>query len=109
LPSIAADAADDYKARVEPLPDPEGDAPAEAELVRVRSEGLRDPECRLYAAPRMVLVGDGGAEQRHDAVAQELVDRSLVAVHLGKDQLEDARHHAVNVLGIEALAERGEA
>jgi hypothetical protein len=56
----------------------------------------------------MVLVGDGGAEQRHDAVAQELVDRSLVPVHLGKDQLEDARHHAVNVLGIEALAERGE-
>jgi hypothetical protein len=31
----------------------------------------------------MVFVGDGGAEQRHDAVAEELVHGALVTVHLG--------------------------
>ena len=64
------------------------------------------PSAALHGAPRMVLVGDGRAEQRHDAVAQELVDRPLVAVHLGEHQLERAPHDAVNVLGIQPLAER---
>ena len=32
----------------------------------------------------MVFVRDRRAEQRHEAVAEELVDRALVAMHLGQ-------------------------
>ena len=60
----------------------------------------------MHRAPRVVLVRDGRAEQRHDPVAEELVDRALVAVHLGQHQLEGARHEAVDVLGVEPLGER---
>ena len=63
----------------------------------------------MHRAPRVVLVGDRRAEQRHDAVAEELVDRALVAVDLGQHQLEGAGHEGVDVLGIEALGDRGEA
>jgi hypothetical protein len=42
---------------------------------------------------RMVLVGNGCAEQRHDAVTHDLVDRALVAVdglhHVLEDRIED--------------------
>ena len=62
-----------------------------------------DAERRVHRALRVVLVGDGRAEQRHDPVAEELVDGALVAVHLGEHQLEGAGHQAVDVLGIEAL------
>ena len=38
----------------------------------------------------MILVGERGAEERHEAVAEELVDRALVAVDLGQGGLEEA-------------------
>jgi len=57
---------------------------------------------------RVVLVGDGGAEERHDAVAEELVDRALVAVHLGQHEVEGAAHEPMHFLGVEALGQRGE-
>src|SRR6185295_16705993 len=57
----------------------------------------------------MVLVGDGRAEQRHDAVPQELVDGALVAVDGGQHDLEDAVHDAVDLFGVEPLGHRREA
>jgi hypothetical protein len=43
----------------------------------------------------MVLVGQGGPEERHDAVTHDLIDRALVAV--------DRLHHAFED-GVEQLA-----
>jgi len=57
---------------------------------------------------RVILMGDGGAEQRHDAVTEKLVDRALVAVHLAQHQVEGAAHEPVDFLGVETLGQRGE-
>ena len=53
-------------------------------------------------------MGNGRTEERHEAVAEELVDGPLVAVDLGEHQLEGAVHELVDVLGVEALREGGE-
>ena len=95
-------------AGVEPLPRAEGDA-ARQQLCLIASQGPRDAERGVHRPPRVVLVGDGRAEQRHDAVAEELVDRALVAVHLGQHELEGPAHQPVDLLGVEALRQRREA
>jgi hypothetical protein len=59
-------------------------------------------------APGVILVGDGRAEERHDPVAEELVDRALVAVHLGEHEIEGTPHQPVDLFGIDPLRERGE-
>src|SRR5262244_2204380 len=56
----------------------------------------------------MVLMGDWCAEERHDAVAQELVDRAFVAVHLTQHQLEGPVHELMHLFGIESLGNGGE-
>ena len=53
--------------------------------------------------------GEGRAEERHEAVAEQLIDGALVAVDLGKDQLEGAVHQAVDVLRVAAVDQGGEA
>jgi hypothetical protein len=53
----------------------------------------------------VVLVRHGSAEQRHDAVTEELVDRPLVAMHLGEHQLERSPHDPVDVFGIQPLGD----
>ena len=62
----------------------------------------------MDGALSVILVRDGRAEEGHDAVAEELVDRALVAVDLVQHQLEGPGHEAVDVLGVEPLGERGE-
>jgi hypothetical protein len=56
----------------------------------------------------VVLVGDRRAEEGHDAVAGELIDRALVAMHGAGEELEAAVHDRVDGLWIEALRERAE-
>ena len=48
----------------------------------------------------MVLVGERGAEQRHDAVAHHLVDGALVAVDGLHHALEDRVEELAGLLGI---------
>ena len=76
--------------------------PRGAQLGLVGLERARDAERGVDGPARVVLVRDGRAEQRHDAVAEELVDRALVAVHLGQHEIEGAAHEPVDFLGIEA-------
>ena len=76
---------------------------AEALQRRLHAEG------RAHGALRRVFVCDGRAEQRHDAVAGELIDRALVAVDLIAQDPEAAVHDAVDLLGVEAFAQCGEA
>jgi hypothetical protein len=53
----------------------------------------------------VVLVGDRRAEQGHDAVAGELVDRALEPVHALAEDLEEAPHDLAPRLGILLLGE----
>ena len=53
----------------------------------------------------MILVRDRRAEERHDAVAGELVDEALEALDaLGEDR-EEALHDAAPLLRVELLGE----
>ena len=79
------------------------------ELVRVTRERALDRERGRDRAHRVVLVRDRRAEERHHAVARELIHGALVAVHRLHDRLKAAVHDAVQILGIEARRERGEA
>ncbi len=53
----------------------------------------------------VVLVGDRGAEERHDAVAGVLVDGPLVAVDAVREDPEEAIEETMPFLGIDALGE----
>ena len=74
-----------------------------------RLEPVLDRERRAERALGVVLVRDRRAEERHHPVAEELVDRPLVAVDRAQDHLEGAVHDRVDVLGVELLGHRGEA
>ena len=50
-------------------------------------------------------MSDRRAEERHDAVAGELVHRTLEAVHPLGEELEEAIEDVVPLLGIELLGE----
>ncbi len=54
----------------------------------------------VTGAPCVILMGDGGAEDGHDPVAGELVDRALEAVHGVGEGREEALHDRVPLLGI---------
>jgi hypothetical protein len=59
----------------------------------------------MAGALRVVLVGDRGSEEGHDAIAGELVDRTLEAIHPLAHQREHAFHDAAPCLSIHALPE----
>jgi hypothetical protein len=108
-PQVVSDAADHDEAGIQPLTDLEADSPAQLKLCLEGIERIADRERRVHGALRVVFMCDRRAEQRHDAVAEELVDGAFVAVHRVEQQLERARHRGVDILRIEPLAERGEA
>src|SRR5215469_7237944 len=78
---IAADPADNDLPGVEADPDLRLHAVRAARLVRVALERLLHPEGGVAGAHGVILMGQGRPEQRHDAVAHDLVHRALVAVH----------------------------
>jgi hypothetical protein len=84
-PEVVTDRPDHDQAAVDPDPDihlgPRGDA-----------EGGQD------RAPRVILVRDGRPEQRHEPVAEELVDRALIAVHLAQRAPEEPVDDQVKLL-----------
>ena len=59
----------------------------------------------MAGALGVILEGERGAEQRHDAVAGVLVDRALVAVHAVGEDGEEAVHDAMPFLRVEPLGE----
>ena len=73
---------------------------------RVRLDRASDVERGQYRPARVVLVRDRRAEQRHEAVAQELIDGALVAMDLGQRAVEEAAQQRVHLVGAETLGER---
>jgi hypothetical protein len=60
---------------------------------------------RIAGALGVVLVGDGGAEERHDPVARVLIDGALEAMDAVGEDCEEAIHDLVPGLGIQVLAQ----
>ena len=93
------------------------DPHAHAELDPVQpahfvGQGLEPALDRQGGAERplgVTLVRDRRPEQRHHPVAEELVDRPFVAVHLVQDHLEGAVHDGADVFGVELFRHRREA
>ena len=102
---VVADRAHDDETGVKAHPDrqrdlgpPDGDG-AVAERAGDAEGGERRAAC-------VILVREGRAEERHEAVAEELVDRALVAMHLGEGGLEEGIHENVHSLRPEPLGQR---
>jgi hypothetical protein len=72
---------------VEPHADLDVDAVGAAYLLRVVLDRLLHPQRRITGADSVVFVGEGSAEERHDAVAHHLVHRALIVM--------DGLHHAI--------------
>ena len=78
---------------------------AAAQLGRVLGDVVEHLQRRVAGPPRVVLVGDRGAEDGHDPVAGELVDGALEALdRLGQDR-EEALHDLAPLLGVLLLGE----
>jgi hypothetical protein len=82
---IAPDRPDDDFTGVQADPNVERYPVAFLDLLRVLRDCLLHPQSRVASAYCMVLLGERRAEERHDAVAHDLVDGALVAV--------DGLHH----------------
>ena len=102
-PQIFADGADHDEARVDTHAHSKLDGVRPSHVGGERLQLPLDRERRTQRAMGVVLVSDRRPEQRHHAVAEELVDRALVAMHLVQDHLEGAVHDRVDFLGVEAL------
>ena len=63
----------------------------------------------VHRPARAVFVGNGGTEQRHNAVARVLVDGALEAVYLSANQPEAVIHDLVHHFGIEVPGQGREA
>ena len=85
-PEVVTDFPHDDQAAVDPDSDLQ---------LRPRSDAQR----RQHRTPGVVLVRDRGPEQRHKPVAEKLVDRALVPVHLGQPHTEEAVDGQVVLLG----------
>ena len=100
-----ADRAGDDLAGVDPDPGREVEPLPAAQLGRVLGDVVEHLQGRVTGAPRVVLVGDRGAEDGHDPVAGELVDGALEAVHgLGQDR-EEALHDLAPLLRVLLLGQ----
>src|SRR5262249_2387714 len=73
--------------------------------VAVEAQLLAQVERRPAGALRVILVRDRRAEERHDAVAGELVHRPLEAVHARSEDGEETIDDPVPLLGIELLGQ----
>ena len=102
---IVADLADHHLARVEAHATRERRRRAGRAPRRRSAQLVAQMQRRVAGALRVVLVRDRRAEQRHDAVAGELVDRALEAMHAVGEDREEAIEDLVPLFGIELLGE----
>ena len=99
------DRAGDDLAGVDPDPGREVEPLRPPQLGGVLGDVVEHLQRRVAGAPGVVLVGDRGAEDRHDPVAGELVDRALEAGDGLGQQREEALHDLAPLLGILLLGQ----
>jgi hypothetical protein len=90
---------------VDPGADRELHAPAGLEIAVERVEGVPYVERGAHRPQGVVLVQLGDAEDGHHLVADELLDRALVALDGHPQGIEEAGLHLAQDLRIEALTE----
>jgi hypothetical protein len=97
---VRADGPHHNLARVEPDADGDGHTRRASHLGGVAADRLLHPQRGVARAHGMVLVGEGSAEQRHDAVTHDLVHGALVPVHGLHHVLDDRVQELSRLLGI---------
>ncbi len=100
---VIADLSDDHGTRVETDPDAHLHSTLTSELLGQPADRLLDGEGGLRRASRVVLEGNGRAEERHEPVAEKLVHGALVPVHSLGHQPERAVEQLVHPLRVEPL------
>jgi hypothetical protein len=103
---IVSDRPHHHLARVQPHPHREAETPLTTQLGGIRGELVTEMQRGVARAPRVVLVGDRGAEERHDPIARELIHRAIEAVDPVAQQREEAVHDPLPGLGIDRLGQR---
>ena len=71
--------------------------------LKLLADRVADRDGRSHGALRVVLVRDGGAEDGHHRVADELLDRATVPLELGPELRVIRREGGADVLGVETL------
>ena len=90
---VRTDAAHDDLAGVEPHTHREVETVVAPQLAAVFRQRIAELQSGVARATSVVLVGKGGPEERHRAVAGELVDRALEADHYLRHQVVETPHH----------------
>ena len=98
---IVTDTGHHHETRVQPHAHAKRDPLGALQFSAVALQGALHAQGRVHCPLGMVLMGNGGTKERHDAVAQELVDCSFIAVHLTQHQLKGPVHEVVDVFGVE--------
>ena len=98
---VVADAPHDHRSGIDAEPQPEIDTQLPPDLPAIAADGLVDGEGGVDGAERVVLQRDGGAEERHQPIAEELVHRALVAMDRLGHEPQDAVHDLVHRLRLE--------
>ena len=73
---------------------------------RALDRGL-DRKRRQRGPRRMVFIGERRAEDRHEAIAQELIHGALEAMHFGQRTRKEIREQGMHRFGAERTRERG--
>ena len=81
---------------------------ADAEVLAEGGEGALHLERGPHRPLGVVFVGDGRPEQRHDGVADDLVDLTPEGGDVGDEPFEAAVDEVLHVLGVSRLGESGE-
>jgi len=102
-PEVAADGADNDLAGVDANPHLDDGAPLAPYLLAIARHRVADSQGGVKGAPGGVLVGDGGAEEGHDAVAEHVVDRALVAVDGVHHQRDGGVHQPPRLLEVDSF------
>ena len=103
---VVADRADQDFARMQADPGADLDAAGAAQLGRLDVHGALDRQRRKAGAHGVVLMRDRRAEQRHDAVAKDPVDGTLVTVDAVHHHAERRIQNAPGVLRVGVLDQR---
>jgi hypothetical protein len=86
--------------QVEPYTDLDLAAVRASDLLRIGPDPRLHVERRVAGPDGMIFVGEGGAEERHDAIAHDLVDDALVLMNRLDHALEDRIDEISRFLGI---------
>jgi hypothetical protein len=76
------------------------DAVIPTNLGSIAVDGLLHGECGIAGSHGVILVSEGRAEERHDAIAHDLVDSTLVTVHRLHHALDDGIQELARLLGV---------